>query len=207
MSWQGNTGFSVHNSVTVEPEDPAAVERLARYLLRPPLSFDRLTFDQEAPQVRYQRKRLSPLGKLTETLDPLEFLARVLVHVAEPRFHGARYYGHYSCVARGRRSRADQEPEEHGQTAGDGVASGEDAQASSAERRRLRRHWAQLLRRIFEVDPLTCANCGGQLKVITFITDPPVVDKILRHLGARPGGAAGRGRPDGTQAALGERIA
>ena len=37
MSWQPHTGFSAHNGVTVEPEDPEAVERLARYLLRPPL--------------------------------------------------------------------------------------------------------------------------------------------------------------------------
>ncbi|MGH9380991.1 MAG: transposase [Thermoanaerobaculia bacterium] len=55
MWWQANTGFSVHNTVTVEAEDPAAVERLARYLLRPPVSVERLTFDHEAPQVRYQR--------------------------------------------------------------------------------------------------------------------------------------------------------
>ena len=207
MSWRSNTGFSVHNSVTVEPEDPAAVERLGRYLLRPPLSDERLTFDDQGAEMRYRRKRPSPLGKLTETLDPLKLLARVLVHVAEPRLHGARYYGHYSCVARGRRSRADQERQGQGQTAGDGVASEEDADASSAERRRLRRQWAQMLRRIFEVDPLTCTNCGGQMKVITFITDPPVVRKILSHLGSRTGSAAGRGPPDAAEAAAGQRIA
>jgi hypothetical protein len=95
-SWQDNTGFSVHNSVTVEPEDPAAVARLARYLLRPPLSAERLTFDEKGPEMRYRRRRPSPQGKLTETLDPLESLARVLVHVAEPRLHGARYYGYFT---------------------------------------------------------------------------------------------------------------
>lgn len=36
LSWQ-NTGFSVHNTVTLESEDPAGAERIARYLLRPPL--------------------------------------------------------------------------------------------------------------------------------------------------------------------------
>lgn len=73
MSWQANTGFSVHNAVTVEPEDSAAVERRTRYLLRPPLSVERMRFDQDAPEVHYRRKRSSPLGTLTETLDPLEF--------------------------------------------------------------------------------------------------------------------------------------
>lgn len=37
LSWK-NTGFSVHNSVTVDLEDPKGTERLARYLMRPPLS-------------------------------------------------------------------------------------------------------------------------------------------------------------------------
>ena len=64
-----------------------------------------------------------------------------------------------------------------------------------------------MLRRIFEVDPLTCTNCGGQMKVITFITDPPVVRKILSHLGSRTGSAAGRGPPDAAEAAAGQRIA
>jgi len=38
LSWRHRTGFSVHNQVTVEPEDGDAVERLARYLVRPPVS-------------------------------------------------------------------------------------------------------------------------------------------------------------------------
>ncbi len=45
LSWQENTGFSAHNAVTVGPEDPDAVERLARYLLRPALSLKRMSFD------------------------------------------------------------------------------------------------------------------------------------------------------------------
>jgi hypothetical protein len=53
-----------------------------------------------------------------------------------------------------------------------------------------RRHlaWAELLRRIFEIDILACA-CGGRLRFIATIEDPPVVERILRHLGlptARP---------------------
>ncbi len=44
------------------------------------------------------------------------------------------------------------------------------------------RTWAELLRRIFEIDVLACA-CGGRLRFIATIEDPPVVDRILRHLG------------------------
>ena len=41
LSWR-HTGFSVHNRVRVEPEDGRAVERLARYIMRPPISLERI---------------------------------------------------------------------------------------------------------------------------------------------------------------------
>ncbi len=48
--------------------------------------------------------------------------------------------------------------------------------------RALRRSWAQLIKRIYEVDPLVCPKCGSEMKVVAFIIDHVVVDKILRHL-------------------------
>ena len=44
-----------------------------------------------------------------------------------------------------------------------------------------RRSWARLLRRIYEVDPLTCARCGDALKIVLVFPDPVVVDRILAH--------------------------
>ena len=43
--------------------------------------------------------------------------------------------------------------------------------------------WAELLRRTFQVDVLTCSKCGGRRQVIAYITEPPVVRAILNHLG------------------------
>jgi len=63
-----------------------------------------------------------------------------------------------------------------------------DQDPSPAERRASRRAWAKLIRRIFETDPLLC-DCGAQMKIIAVITEPGVVDSILRHLerhGATP---------------------
>jgi len=40
-----------------------------------------------------------------------------------------------------------------------------------------------LLRRVFEIDVLRCPSCGSRRRLIALITDPPVVRKILRHLG------------------------
>ena len=46
-----------------------------------------------------------------------------------------------------------------------------------------RRGWAEMIRKVYEVDPLVCSKCGGTMKVIAFITDYPVVDRIIDHLG------------------------
>ena len=69
LSWQ-NTGFSVHNSVTVGPEDAAGGERLARYLLRPPLSLERMSLDAEG-SVLYRRKMPGRFGGSQATFDAI----------------------------------------------------------------------------------------------------------------------------------------
>ena len=35
---------------------------------------------------------------------------------------------------------------------------------------------------VFEVDPLTCRQCGAELRVIAVITAPALVDRLLRHV-------------------------
>jgi hypothetical protein len=42
--------------------------------------------------------------------------------------------------------------------------------------------WADMIRKVYEVDPLTCVKCGGTMKVIAFITDFGMVDRIINHL-------------------------
>ncbi len=43
--------------------------------------------------------------------------------------------------------------------------------------------WALLLARIYEVLPLVCPKCGGEMKIIAFITEAAVIREILGHLG------------------------
>jgi hypothetical protein len=52
-------------------------------------------------------------------------------------------------------------------------------------------NWTRLLKRVFDIDVEHCPNCGGTLKIIACpeprrraaIEDPPVIVKILSHLG------------------------
>ena len=51
---------------------------------------------------------------------------------------------------------------------------------------------AMLIKRVYELDPLTCSECGGQMKVVAFI-DPPqteVIERILKHCGLWEGSSA-----------------
>jgi hypothetical protein len=41
----------------------------------------------------------------------------------------------------------------------------------------------QLMKRVFELDPLLCPKCGGQMKIKAFITSPHEIDRITKNLG------------------------
>ena len=45
------------------------------------------------------------------------------------------------------------------------------------------RCWALLLVRIYECLPLLCPRCGQPMRIIAFVMDPPVIERILRHIG------------------------
>jgi len=56
------------------------------------------------------------------------------------------------------------------------VRAPEDGQVVAA---RARSAWARLIHKVYEVDPLVCANCGGPMHVIALIDDAAVIRRIL----------------------------
>ena len=44
------------------------------------------------------------------------------------------------------------------------------------------RGWAEMIRKVYEIDPLLCPRCGGRMRIIAFIEDPKAIDKIIGHL-------------------------
>ena len=83
-------------------------------------------------------------------------------------------------MSRGKRRKAGQEHDRD--VDADTSAPSRAARAEIRDVRALRRSWAQLIKRIHKVDPLVCPSCGGEMKVIAFITGHEVADAILRHL-------------------------
>ena len=100
-------------------------------------------------------------------------------HVPNKGEQMVRYYGFYSSVSRGKRKKSDQddlipsilEPVEDPDFSGEG---------SSKEHRK---NWARLIQKIYETDPLCCPKCSGKMRILSFIEDPDVIKKILKHLG------------------------
>jgi hypothetical protein len=70
-------------AVWVSEDDRAFAPRLARDCARNPVALERLTYDRAAKAVTYCSDKSEGPTAGTETADPLEFLARVLVHIPD----------------------------------------------------------------------------------------------------------------------------
>jgi len=42
--------------------------------------------------------------------------------------------------------------------------------------------WARLIRKVYEAHPLVCPHCGGEMRFLSVIEEPPVIERILRQL-------------------------
>jgi hypothetical protein len=200
-------GFSLHADVAVHQNDRQGLERLCRYGLRPPLSLSRLT-QAEDGRLRYRMKRTFSDGTRELLLTPSQFLRRLCALIPPPRLHVTRYHGVFAPNARLRRAVTRQGRSRRSGRRADPLAlvssappapgpSGPPVRAADAEAPRqqgalpppdspLRLRylpWAELLRRVREIDVTQCSRCPGRRRVIAFITDSAVVTAILAHLG------------------------
>ncbi|MDP3773833.1 MAG: transposase [Gemmatimonadales bacterium] len=80
--------------------------RLARYCARHPLALGRLAYGADTGTVTYQSDKASGPTAGAETLEALEFLARVVSHIPNKGQVLQRYYGWYANRTRGIRRRA-----------------------------------------------------------------------------------------------------
>lgn len=185
LSWR-RSGFNIDDSVRIPAGEKQTLEHVARYMLRSPVSLSRLQWSPGSPHVLYAPKTShddpSELFPRLEKIDALEFLARVITQIPQPKRHLLFYYGHYANVVRARRQ-SSLSDEQTDNTRAD--THQDEPTLSPARKQALRRRWADLIRRVFELDPLRCP-CGGTFRVVSFITQPRVVRKILDHLNKNP---------------------
>jgi hypothetical protein len=197
--------YSLHAGVTVRGNDDVGRENLCRYVLRHPISLSRLSLTSDG-RVAYQIKY--PRGSKTHLLmEPVQFLARLASLVPPPRHPLVRYVGVLSSASRWRehvvpkpentkhRQARPSEPQPPSVTKTTGVSStlAGSSPAPGPEAQRTYRgsvaaagsyvDWATLLRRVFSVDGLACAKCGGRLRFIATVIEQPAITKILDSLG------------------------
>ena len=224
MRSSAHSGFSVNNSVYLSPGDISGLERLAEYILRCPFSLARVVRLSDEGSVMYRAEqdhcrrfpgpasadlRSGPRRNF-QVFTALDFLAELTQHIPNKGEHLVRYYGWYSHRQRGIRAKS-------GKSSGtdpviDRSASDAEQAAAAGPRAGSVSTWAMLIKRVYEVDPLVCAKCGGTMKIISFIErcQQDVVERILRHCGlwegpvrtlatARAPPRASRSSPDGPQ--------
>ena len=186
-------GFGIHAATRVEANDREGLEHLCRYVHRPPLSADRLKrVDHE--KVYYQFRKPWKDGRKGIFFDGADLIERLVALIPKPYKNIVRYHGAFvprsslrDSITRGAQfwEIFDRIP-----TFSDKPVPGQGTiqiirrkkkkklQKSSKKIKRWRL-WAELLRRVFAVDVLSCPRCGLRMQRISFIFKYSVIQSLL----------------------------
>ncbi len=231
-------GFSLHAEVRVAEGDRRRLEHLARYAGRPAIAATRLVLLADG-RVAYSLKKRWKDGTTAVVMAPEVLIERLLALVPRPRRHLVTYHGVLGPAA-GLRSRVvprwdeGEGVDEAERSAPPAAVDDEEGERSStailAHRRGRRRTvphapqvrgrrypWAELLRRVFEVEASVCPHCGGRRRLFAAVTAPESIERALRSMGlaseapelaparAPPGGDATWGVSGGRRGCGGSR--
>jgi len=164
---EGTIRSSVYGRRLILNEEPARLAHIPPYTVRVPVSMDRVsTTDDGRVLLEIPSDRRTSATVLA--LDPLEWMRRITNQIPDRGQHQVRCCGAYSnCALRLYR----------------GDENGAQVRVVDAEPLpKSRASWVRLLRMGFEVDPPSCPRCSAPMKIVSVITTPAVIDRILRHL-------------------------
>jgi hypothetical protein len=189
----------LHAAELIAADDRPALERLLRYCARPAFASERVEVlgqgdepEHADERIRYTLPKPGPGGQTAMTLTPLELLDRLAALIPPPRRHRHHYHGAFAphsplrkvvtaCAGQGITAIRTAAPVMAVPVARD--AEPLDAPVSTPARRQAAYAWVRLLARIYEVLPLVCPRCGGEMRLIAFITQPAAIVSILTHVG------------------------
>jgi hypothetical protein len=180
--WEHGGGFSVDATVYIAANDRRGLERLLRYCARPAFAAERLE-ELNAHRLIYHLPKPGPDGRTQLILSPLELIERIAALVPPPRQHRHRYYGVLAPNAPLRAAVTALAPEAVVTQPSSAVKSSGEEPFDTPHRSPARYLWAMLLARIFEAFPLTCPQCGTEMRIVAFITEAAPVQRILCHIG------------------------
>ena len=136
-----------------------------------------MVYNAENGTVIYRSRMHAKTKRNFEIFSAEEFIAAITQHIPDKGFQMVRYYGWYSNRARGERAKRETEPGAPEATDVDVIDVSEYHPPRIPSKK-----WRELIKKVWEVDPLICPHCGAEMKLIALIDDDGVIEKILRHL-------------------------
>ena len=177
-------GINIHAGAAVDGRDRRRLERLCRYMARPPLCAQRLEL-QDDGKIRYSFRAPWKDGTRAVVLTPLDFITRLCALVWPPRFHAVHYQGAFAGGSAVRQDIVPGRPEppktQIPLIPGTAVEPPPAAPPT-------RHPWSQLLKRVFQADVSRCPvlGCGGDMKIVDISTTADHVACVLAEMGLAP---------------------
>ena len=173
-------GYNLQAATRVGASDREGLERMGRYLARPPIAADRLS-QLEDGRLELRLKRPWRDGTTAFLFTPHELIERLVAQVPRPRAHLTRYFGVLApaFAARGQIVPGGTEGGAEPGRAG----TPNDVEPAKKPRRPGRFPWASLIWRVFLKDVLECARCAGRMDIVVAVTSPASIVRILAHMG------------------------
>jgi Putative transposase len=173
-------GYNLQAATRIGANDREGLERMARYLARPPIATERLS-QRDDGRLELRLKRPWRDGTTAFLFTPHELIERLVAQVPRPRAHLTRYHG---VLAPAFAARAQIVPGGNGREADAArAAKPDEVEGAKKPRRRGRFPWASLIWRVFLKDVLECARCSGRMEIVAAVTSPAGVLRILEHMG------------------------
>jgi hypothetical protein len=177
-------GYNLHADVSLQASDRQGLERLCRYVLRPPLALGRLERLPDG-RVRVGMKRVFSDGTGAIDLTPLEFVAKLAAIIPPPRANQVVYSGILAGNAAWRPEVVPKVPTSteaaRAERAALRLVKAEDRKATS-ERAEQALCWAELLRRVFRVEGWQCPHCAKPMKLRSIVIREPATTRVLSGL-------------------------
>ena len=179
-------GYCVHAGVVIGARNRSGLERLCRYVCRPPLAKERLV---ELPDGSLRLRLKTPWrdGTTSLHLSRLEFLQRIAAIIPPPKSNQVLYYG---CLAPRGKLRRAVVPKPLARRRRIRAADKLVAPEQASEKSRWM-PWAYLLRRVFDAQGWNCPCCEKRMVLRAVVKGPPASLRILSGLTA-----SSRGPPE-----------
>ena len=172
-------GFNLQAATRITAADRAGLERMARYLARPPVATDRLTRLDDG-RLELQLKRPWRDGTTAFVFTPHELIERLVALVPRPRAHLTRYFGIFAPAFA---ARAEIVPAGGPKVPRPRARADDDHDPPTAPVPRRRFPWASLIWRVFLKDVLECARCKGRMEIVAALTSRSGIERVLGHPG------------------------